>query len=259
MQILWQLFGDAPYLMQGLSLLQLGFTVWMMVDAYHRRVEPFWYWIILLFQPLGAWGYFFAVKMRTLRLPGLKPFDAGEERLSLEQLRYRAERTPTVANRFALAQRLVQKGLHAEAMPHLDAVLEFEPDYCAALHALAECRLATGAAEQAVAPLERLMKRDFRWSNYRAYRTLIDVQLARKQPAEALMACREFEKHSPTFENKCLLAEMLLHDGGHAEARHLLERTLEDHSYAPWSARLRDWRWAREARRMLAEADKETK
>src|SRR5260370_20238661 len=123
MNILEELFVGAPLVMQALSLLQLGFTVWMMVDAYKRSVEPFWYWVILLFQPIGAWVYFFAVKFRTLRLPSMRPAISRESKLSLAELRYRVDRTPTLANRFALAERLMEKGAHPEAIPRLEAVL----------------------------------------------------------------------------------------------------------------------------------------
>src|SRR5438105_914761 len=110
MHFFQDLFRDAPLGVQALSLLQLGFIVWMVVDAYHRHAEPFWYWVILLFQPLGAWIYFFAVKFRTLRLPGARPGVVRERELSFDELRYRVERTPTVANRLALAERLMEKG-----------------------------------------------------------------------------------------------------------------------------------------------------
>jgi hypothetical protein len=257
MHIFWQLFGEAPVLVQVLSALQLAFTIWMMVDAYHRQVEPFWYWLILLFQPLGAWGYFFAVKIRSFRLPRMRSGTGGGRRQSLDELRYHVDRTPTLANRFALAERLMEKGSHAEAVPYLEAVLASEPDYCAALHALADCHLSTGAAEQAVPLLEKLLLRDRRWSNYRAWRTLIKVHIARGQSADALKAARELERHQPTLENKCLLAEHLLDNNIPSEAVSLLDQALEDHHYAPWGARWRNWRWAREARRLLAEAEKE--
>jgi hypothetical protein len=256
MHLFWQLFAGAPLLGQILGLLQLAFTVWMLVDAYQRGVELFWYWIIFLFQPIGAWVYFFAVKFRSLRLPRVPSAVSGERKMSLDELRHRVERAPTVANRLALAERLMDKGAHAEAIPHLEAILAVEPDYGAALHGLARCRLATGAAEQAVAPLERLLRRDRRWANYRAWSTLIEVHLARGQPAEALTACRELEKYQPTLENKCLLAEHLLDNDRPAEAVQLLDQALVDYRYAPWGARWRNWRWAREARRLLAEAEK---
>src|SRR5579871_3696638 len=110
MHLFWHLFEDSPLAVQALSLLQLAFTIWMAVDAYQRAGEMFWIWIIIVFQPLGPWIYFFAVKVRTLRVPRVHAAGTGvgwERKLSLEELRYRVERSPTQANRLALAQRLM--------------------------------------------------------------------------------------------------------------------------------------------------------
>jgi hypothetical protein len=259
MHVFQQFFTGESHLTQALGLLQLAFTIWMLVDAYHRSVEAWWYWVIFFFQPIGAWVYFFAIKLRTLRRPGMGSFRSGQRRLSLDHLRYSVERAPTVANRIALAERLMEKGEHAEAIPLLEAVLVIEPDYCAVLHDLAECRLAAGSPEQALAPLQKLIQRDPCWSDYRAWRTLLDVHQARGQPADALAACREFHKRLPTLENKCRLAEQLLDNDKPDEAVRLLDDALEEQRFAPWAARWRNWRWARLAQRLLVEAEKAEK
>src|SRR3979409_1183115 len=100
MHVLCELFDGSPLLLQGFYLLQIAFTIWMAVDAYQRGGEQFWIWIIIIFQPLGPWAYFFAVKFRSLRVPGLRlgSGEAWERKLSLDELRYRVERSPTVAN-----------------------------------------------------------------------------------------------------------------------------------------------------------------
>jgi hypothetical protein len=256
----FELLQESPLLLQAAYMLQLAFTIWMAVDAYQRGGEQFWMWIIIIFQPLGPWVYFFAVKLRTLRVPGLGARagtgEAWERKLSLDELRYRVERSPTVANRLALAHRLMDRGMHEDAIAHLEAILQVEPGYCQALHALAECRLATSEPTHAVTALEKLIQRDRRWSHYRAWRTLIEAHLARREPGDALKACRELEKQLPTMENKCLLAEHLIGNQLKTEAIELLDQTLEDYHYMPWGARLRNWRWAREARKLLAEAEK---
>jgi hypothetical protein len=256
MHLLWELFSDSPHLLQAVTVLQMALTGWMLLDAYHRRIDPFWYWIILLFQPIGVWIYFFAIKFRTMSLFGFRSGPAWKPKLSIDELRYRVERTPTVVNRLALAERLIDQGAHAEAIPYLEAVLAVESDYCAALHALAVCRLATGAPDEAVALLDKVIERDPRWANYRARRTLIQAHRVRGQPAEALKACREFEKRLPTLEVQCLLAEHLLENGIPSEAAELLDRALRDYQYGPWGARWRNWHWARVARQLLAEAEK---
>jgi hypothetical protein len=259
MHIFEQLFEGSSHLTQALYLLQLAFTIWMMVDAYQRSAETYWYWVIFFFQPIGAWAYFFVVKLRTMRWPGTRLGRGGQRSLSLDQLRYVVGRAPTVANRIALAERLTEKGEHAEAIPLLEAVLAIEPDYCVALHALAECRLATGTPEQAVAPLEKLLQRDPRWSNYRAWRTLLEVHRARGKPADALATCRDLVKRLPTLENKCLLAEHLLDNDLASEAVQLLDDALEEQQLAPWSNRWRNRRWVRFAHRLIAEAEKAEK
>lgn len=255
MHLFFDLLSDASLGTKIWSLLQLAFTIWMAVDAYHRRVDFFWYWVILLFQPIGPWIYFFAIKLPTLRLGGFRSGPPRQRKLSIDELTYRVERAPTVANRLALAERLMDHGAHAQAIPYLEAILAIESDYGIALHSLAECRLATGAADDAAGLLDRLIRKDYRWSNYRAWSTLISVHEARGQPAEALQTCREFEKRLPTLENKCLLAKHLVANGSAAEAAALLDRALEDLHYAPFRDRLHNYRWAREARRIRAKID----
>jgi hypothetical protein len=257
--LIWNHLAGASLLVQVLSLIQLAFTVWMLVDAYKRRVEHFWYWAIFIFQPVGAWVYFFAVKFHTFRLTKTQGYSSEERSLSLEVLRSRVNRAPTVANRFALAERLMEKGAYAEAIPLLEAVLAIEPNYCAVLHALAECLLATSAAEKAVAPLEKLLNRDPRWEHYRAWRTLAEVHVARGQPADALAACHELDKRMPTLENKCLLAQHLIDNGRPSEAMNILSVGLEDHRYSPWNARWRNRHWSKLAHRLLEEAVKREK
>lgn len=251
---IWHQLRDASLPVQILGALQLAFTVWMLVDASKRRVEHFWYWIIFIFQPIGPWVYFIAIKFPTLRTPRLKRAYSEERSLSLDELRSRVNRAPTVANRFALAEVLMEKGSYTEALPLLDAVLAIEPNYCAVLHARAVCLIATNAAEQAVAPLEKLLARDPRWENYRAWRTLVDVHAARGQTADALAACHELDKRMPTLEHKCLLARRLLDNGQASDAVNVLSAGLEDYRFSPWKMRWKNRRWAKLANRYLLEA-----
>src|SRR5947209_2077661 len=67
MQILHSLFLRYPLL----SLAQTAFMVWMLIDAYRRRAEGYWFWVILVLPGLGSWAYFFVVKLPDLRGPNL--------------------------------------------------------------------------------------------------------------------------------------------------------------------------------------------
>ena len=44
-----------------------------------------------------------------------------------------------------------------------------------------------------------------------------------------------------------------------AHRQRILDQALEDHSFAPRDVRWRNWRWARAARRLLAQAERDEK
>src|SRR4051794_20360236 len=87
----------------------VAFTIGMAVHVYRYNSESFWYFVILLLQPIGAWVYFFAVVVRGFRFSGSSG-PLWQRRLTLDELRYHAERMPTVNNRLALAEGLMAKG-----------------------------------------------------------------------------------------------------------------------------------------------------
>jgi hypothetical protein len=254
MALLHELFAAHPIL----SALQTAFMIWMLIDAYRRRAEAFWFWIILLVPALGAWVYFFAVKLHDFRRPGAGLSLGGlfQRRPSLEELRYHAEQTPTLVNHLNLAQRLMEQGSHAEAVPHLQAALKMEPDHPPCLYCLALCHKEMGNLDAAGPLLESLLARDPRWSNYAGWRLLVAVRGLRGDPG-ALEACRELARLAPTLENACLLAEHLLVAGQRDEARKCLERALRDHDFAPGYVRRRNRHWAAEARRLRKRAEVE--
>jgi hypothetical protein len=256
----WLQLADQQPWMVVLELLYMAFMIWMLVDAYQRGAEGWWFFVIFFFWGIGPWVYFFAVKIRDFRLTRNRFSAAGSpqwRRLSLDELRYRAERMPTVVNRLALAERLMEKGQHRDAVPLLDAILKAEPGYCPALHELAQCHLACGEPAQALPVLQRLLERDRRWSDYRAWKTLLEVYDALEQPEQALQTMRELAKMVPTLENSCHLADRLLEGNQKGDAAKVLDQALTDYQYSPLGARWRNWRWARQARLLLKDAEAE--
>jgi hypothetical protein len=240
----YRLFAEYPLL----SLAQTALTIWMLVDAYRRHAEAFWFWIILLIQPFGAWAYFFVVKFGDFK--GAHAWPVFQRPASLAELRYQAEKVPTLASHLALANRLIEKNLHEEAMPHLEAALAREPEHCQVLHGLAVCEVELGHPEKALPYLERIVVRDPRWSDYAAQRLLVRARTEVGDGAGALAAARELVRLAPTLHHQCLLAECLVAEGFHDEARTSLQQSLETHRYAPSLSRRRNRSWARQARRL---------
>ncbi|SRR5579885_2076817 len=246
-----------PYLyeLSPLYLVQAGVTVWMLMDAHRRGVDFYWFWIILAFQPIGPWAYFALYKAKDLR--GGHGWLAGlfHRRPSLAELRYRVEQSPTVAARLELGERLAEKGAYAEALPHLEAVLAREPDHGKALFTAAQCHRGLGRPEKAVPLLQKLVAHQPAWGNYEARHALIDTCHEAGDLAGAVANCRDLARVVPGLENRCLLAEHLLAAGEQAEARKLLEQSLEEYQYASGPERRRDRRWVGRAKQLLKETE----
>jgi hypothetical protein len=244
MNFFFNLIHDYPLIF----ILHLAFTVWMLIDAYQRGVEQFWFLVILFVPVIGPWIYFFAVKapdLRNFHIPFFNP------RESLDALRHRAEHTPTLANHLALGERLIEEEDFPAALASLEKAHRLEPEHGQVLYFLAFCNSRLNQPEFALPYLEKLTKRDPRWSNYRAWRLLVDVHIQRTDQNAAIAAGRELVKLSPLLEHKCVLGELLL-DNGHAqEAVTMLEQALQDHQFTPGPIRRRNRRWAKEAQRLL--------
>jgi hypothetical protein len=256
---IFDLFG--PYASIAM-MAQLALTIWLFVDFNRRGGEQFWFWLILFFQPIGAWAYFFMIKLPTMRgIPGIqaqgKLASLFQPRASLEELRYKAEHIPTLANRLALAQRLIEKKSFNEAVPPLETSLKTEPDHGQILYSLALCHARLGRPDEGLPLLERLLSREPRWSNYIGWYLLVEMRESKGDTKGALDGCRELVRLAPTLHHHCLLASHLLDQGLNDEARNLLERSLRDHTFAPGPIRRRNRRWASEARRLQKSVDRQ--
>jgi hypothetical protein len=247
MGILHNLLQAYPYV----ALAALGLTVWALVDLSTRQVQPYWVWVILLLPGVGAVAYLLAVVRPNLRGLGSSWFT---RRASLDDLRYRAEQSPTLVNHLALAERLIEGKDFAGALGPLEEARKREPDHCRVLYALAFCHLQEGRPAEAVPLLERLTRREPRWSHDTGWHLLIEAQEQAGDRAAAVASCRELLKLSPTLPHHCLLADHLLQAGQTDEAQEVLHRALLDHEHAPGPIRRRDRRAAGEARRLLRQA-----
>jgi hypothetical protein len=248
-------FHPDLFQMSPLYLAQAALTIWMLVDAYRRGAEYYWYWIILAFQPLGAWAYFFIYKARDLGTDRMWLTGLFHRRTSLEELRHRAVQAGTLASRLELAERLVETGNYEEAAPHLEALLAREPDHCHALYLLASCHRGQQQPDLAVPLLQKLIARHPSWRDYKAWHTVIEVRQEAGDLAGALASCRELVRIGPSLEHKYLLAECLLKAGEKAEAGKVVQQGLDDYRYLTGPSRRRDRSWVGKAKRLLKQID----
>lgn len=238
----YSLVGNSPILF----VLHLALMVWMLVNAHRRGVDYYWYYIILFIPVAGPLAYFFLFKIHDFH--GWRSLI--QPKTSLHELQYRAEQTPTLANHLALAQRLIEQGDYASALPHLEKAHPMEPEHSQVMYSLAVCYIALGQPDKAIPLLERIVNRDRTWSDYAAWRTLVETQEKIGNKELALKVCRDLVKIAPSIRHRCLFAEHLLAAGQAEEARQILDQALQDHYYAPGPLRRRNRRWAGEARRL---------
>ncbi len=244
-------------LLDTLYPLTLALAVWMLIDAYRRQADPMWWWILLMSGGLGAWVYFFVVKLPDFaggRFPRFGPRPP-----SLDELRYRAEQTPTLTSRLEYAQGLIDRGQHAEALAPLEAALKQEPEHGQVLYALALCHTEQGHPDRALPLLDAVLRRDRGWGDYSAFRLKVAARAQGGDSPGALEAARELSRLSPTMQHRCLLAERLIAEGLVDEAREFLDESLEAHRFAPGPVRRRDRRWANRARQLRRRHDKDFK
>jgi hypothetical protein len=244
MNFLYELIHSHPII----SLLQMLFMIWMAVDVYRRRSEQFWYWVIFFVPVVGAWVYFFAVLAPHLGSTSGPWF---QKKVSLEELRYRAEQTPTLANNLALGQGLIARGAFGEALPFLESAHKVEPEHGSVLYALALCHARQARFDQAAAFLERIIRREPRWSDYDAWRLLIETHVDAGRHEAALERARALVQVAPTLRHKCILGEILIDQSYKSEARALLDQALDDHAFTPAALRRHNRAWAKQAGKLL--------
>jgi hypothetical protein len=245
-----------PFLFElsPLYLAQMALTLWMLIDANRRGVEGWWFWVILVFQPFGAWAYFFLYKVKDFTSGSGWLSGLFQRRASVKELRHLVERSPTAANRLELGVRLVDEGAFDEAIPHLEAMLARESEHCRALFAMARAQRGLGRPDQAVPVLQKLVKHQPGWGDYSAWRMLVEVSQEAGDRAATLTHSRELARIAPTLQHRCLLAERLLEAGETAAARQVLEQGLDDYQYLRGPSRSRERRWVGKAKQLLEQA-----
>jgi hypothetical protein len=235
-------------------LFDSAFSLWMLVDAIGRPgVRRYWYWVILL--PFGEWVYFFKFKIHDPELAWLKaPFRSLlEEPPSIEELRFRAEQAPSLANKVALAQALHDTERFAEAAREFEEVLEHDESSRDALYGLGLSRIGAREYESAISPLEQLIGVDPPFAEYDGFAKLAHAysELGKNEKAVALL--RRLVQSNPRLAHRIAYAYYLGAAQRRDEARAELETALREYEFAPKYVKRTQRALARRAHEMLRE------
>ncbi|MEO1481511.1 MAG: tetratricopeptide repeat protein [Myxococcota bacterium] len=221
----------------------------MLVDARQRRVDDWWYLIILM--PLGEWAYFFAVKIHDFEIGFIERLRTPPPP-SLTALKRRAEETPSEENRLALAWGLLRQDRPAEALEEFQGVLNRDPDDPSALHGAGLSRIDMKEPAAAVGPLSRVVERKPAHDDYEVWHDLAYAHWETENRLEAVAVLRRLVAAAPRVKHKVLLGTYLARMDEPAEARAVLEEALNDFDDLPRVNRRGLRTWVKQAREELA-------
>lgn len=242
-----------------LFYLQSAFTLWMLFDAGQRRVSYYW-WMIILFPPVGPWIYFFMIKIHdfdTRWFQHTLGFDVQwiakllRPGPTTDQLRYRHRINPCLENKIGLAKRLYDENEFAEASSLFTEALQMDREDKDALYCLGLCKSKLEKFPEAIERLDQVIKLDRRFHDYAPWEELASVYWMSGQKEETIRVLEELGKTNPNIKNATLLANYLMQLQRNDQARNVLQHALEDFHHAPSYIRRTNRKWAGEAQEML--------
>jgi hypothetical protein len=233
------------------TAVQIWIQISMLIDAYRRRADAYWYFVILVV-PLGALIYFSFVRLGAppAQQPSPPPRDGAASQGELER---RVLETPSVSNKLALAEHLMDEGRYEAALPRFRDVLSHASDSKEGLHGMARCLLALGRPREASDELAQLMELD---PKFRDFSGALDYAEALWQSGErddAIGLLTGLVGVSGRINHRVALAHYCQEAGQHEPARSQLELALKEFELSPDYVQRRDRQWADRARRALSD------
>lgn len=231
-----------------LVYLLIAFKIWMLLDAFRRRVHVLWFVIVLA--PFGDIVYFFAIKLRDFQARSAKPVPGERERalISLEQA---ASETPSFTNRVRLAWALLEDGHPKRASGFFEQAERTHRGDKEALFGLGLAQLEAGESEASVSTLTPLIERCLDYEQFAAALALAEALYRSGCKQSTIALLREVSERSRRLEHRLVLARYQLRGDDKAEARDTLQAALGEFDHQPEPVRMRNGAAATEARRLL--------
>jgi hypothetical protein len=233
-----------------ISLLQVGFMIWMLVDA--ARTRPPVYWYLIAFVPFGPLVYFLAFKSDE-PLAWLKRLVNPARPPSLADLRDELRRSPSYQNRLRLANALYDAGHFDDAAKSFEIIVETRGDDPDALYGLGRCRLSLGEPAAAIEPLSRLIAQNRTYRDYAACLDLAEAYAKAGDEDDALDLLHGLVRQSPRATHRVALAQQQIAMSLIEEAQKTLREAIAEERGAPDHIQRRERDAVKEAERLLRE------
>lgn len=235
-----------------LFALQSAFSLWMLIDAFGRRGIPrYWYFIVLM--PFGEIFYFFKYKIHDPDFSWLRaPFANLLIRpVSIEELRFNLEQTPSVANKVALAQALYDKDEYQEAVSLFSEAFERDESSSEILYGLGVSHMGAKAFDKAVEPLSKLVEIDPKYAEYDGWAKLALALWEAGQRQQAVDVLARLVQLSPRIQHRMFYAYYLGSQNEREKAKEQLDVALQEFEYSPGYLKRRNRPLFKQAKDML--------
>lgn len=232
------------------SLLITALWLWAAIEMFRRGDVRSWWIVALFLGPLGALAYLL-VRVMPEWMPAARP-QAGPK-ISLALAEIEVERLDNASAWRDLAEARRFKGRYPEALEAARRAAQKDPRDPHVAWELAQCLIASGAAGEAIAPLELALERDRSFAagdTLLAYARALDAAGRRD---EALAAYRELGTRSSRSELVYALAEAEIAAGNVDAGRAALQRVINEGKLVPGYLAGQVRPWMRRAKRRLAD------
>ncbi len=230
---------------------ELAISLWLVVDAIRRNAAYYWYPIIMM--PFGEWIYFFSIKIHDPEFEWLRELynKATTRKVTLAELRHRAETSPSFTNTTMLAQALYDQGAYREAVSLFTDALGMQSDARDALYGLALSHSALTEYELAIGHFRELIALEPSFRDYAGYSDLAHVLAESDRMDEVHELLDALVTKSPRLAHRVLHAHYLIQSGRHDQAGEQLRTGLHELEHAPKYVRRKNRAWAQRAKQML--------
>ena len=213
-----------------LLLLKIGFSMWMIYDAYERRALQYWYFIILM--PGGALIYFFLVKLRDTKLPAAAS-KLLERPISIDKLRYEANSCPSVHNKLCLAQGLYDRGEIKESYELFKEILKSESNNKSAVYGLGLTSRKLGLTKDSYDLFKKLIEIDYNYKDMDAALQLAEVAQITNNREEAIEFAKKISDKSQSLRHITRCAKIFRDLDSNVDWRTMLANSLQDYKNSP--------------------------
>lgn len=236
------------------AFVYFALVLYCLFDYNKRRPEFFWLWLILVFHPFGALGYF-VIHVLPEFISGsgrsifaqLNPKDRQEYRRLLSRF---GEDSP-LGHVEQLMLLSTKYGQPADTLRYAEIVLAREPQSLAARYAAGLASWRKRDLPSAETYLRQVVQADPKHDYGLAYLALAEVLAESGKKSEALAAFEQVVRQSSFLEGRYYYASLLHEAGRSAEARQVLEDLLRSAADTPQFRRREDRGWVRKARGLL--------